>query len=158
MRRVAAAVLGALALLAVPACGSSGGRGKDGQVRKATSISVFDLRVGDCVQPPAKVEPEVTKVKVVPCKDSHTMETFAISSYTKSDAYPGDTELKNFADSVCLNAYQDYLGVAYPDSSLFYTYLLPSARSWNEGHDRKVVCEITTTGTPLTGSVKGSKQ
>jgi hypothetical protein len=155
---VAAVVLGALALATVTACGSSGGRGKDGQVTKPTNISVFDLRVGDCIQPPAKVEPEITKVKVVPCKDSHTMETFAIAPYKNGDDYPGDSEMKSFADVSCLDAFQDYIGVAYPDSSLFYTYLLPSARSWNEGHDRKVVCEITTTGAPLTDSVKGSKR
>ncbi len=46
----------------------------------------------------------------------------------------------------------------YLDSKLFYTYLLPSARSWNDGKDRKVVCIVTTTGDQLQGSIKGSKR
>jgi hypothetical protein len=37
------------------------------------------------------------------------------------------------------------------------TYLLPSARSWQQGEDRSVLCFVTTTGDPLTNSVKGSK-
>ena len=48
--------------------------------------------------------------------------------------------------------------MSYLDSKLFYTYLLPSARSWNDGDDRKVVCIVTTTGEELQTSVKGSQR
>lgn len=151
----------ALAIVVVAAaCGGGGGvnRGKDGHVTKAGDLSVFDLQAGDCVVPPTDVKAELEKVHVVPCKDAHTQEAFSVEKYTQGDAYPGDQALTSFADGVCLERYQGYVGVAYQDSKLFYTYLLPSARSWNDGKDRKIVCIITTTGDQLTASVKDSKK
>ena len=40
--------------------------------------------------------------------------------------------------------------MSYLDSSLFFTYLLPSARGWEESNDRSVICFVTTTGQELT--------
>lgn len=149
----------------VAACSGGGGlkRGADGQVTSPGNLSVFDVREGDCIVPPTDVKAELESVKVVPCKTAHTQEAFAIEPYVdkanpKADAYPGDQVLTAFADGVCLQDYQGYVGVAYQDSKLFYTYLLPSARSWNEGKDRKIVCIVTTTGEQLTASVKNSKK
>jgi len=156
IRAVAAAPIMAMLV----ACWGGGGpsRGKDGQVTQAGDLSVFDLRVGDCFTPPKDVKAEIDSVHVVPCKSSHTQETFAIVPYDKSDTYPGDAALRNFADGACLSRYEDYVGVSYLDSKLFYTYLLPSARSWNDGNDRKVVCVVTTTGDELQTSIKGSQR
>jgi predicted small secreted protein len=156
----AAALVVAIAML-LAACSNGGGgvkRDKNGQVTSAGGVSVFDLRPGDCIVPPTDVKAEIQTVLVVPCSTKHTQEAYAIEAYDRADAYPGDQALTSFADGACLGQYQDYVGVAYQDSKLFYTYLLPSARSWNEGKDRKVVCIITTTGQELTASVKGSKQ
>ena len=50
-----------------------------------------------------------------------------------------------------------YVGIDYLDSDLFFTYLVPSPRSW-EQDDRQVLCMITTAGEPLRGSVKDSKR
>jgi hypothetical protein len=147
-------------VFAVAGCSGGGGlkRDKDGHVTSAGDLSVFDLRAGDCITPPGDVKAELDKVRVVPCKDGHTQEAFAVQPYDKGDAYPGDQALTAFADGVCLEQYQGYVGVAYQDSKLFYTYLLPSARSWNEGKDRKIVCIVTTTGEQLTASVKDSRK
>jgi hypothetical protein len=147
-------------VLVVAACSGGDGlkRGKDGRVTSSGDLSVFDVQAGDCVVPPTDVKAELEKVKVVPCKDPHTQEAFAVEKYDKGDAYPGDQALTAFADGVCLERYQGYVGVAYQDSSMFYTYLLPSARSWNEGKDRKIICLVTTTGDQLTASVKDSKK
>ncbi len=165
MRRSrATASLVAIVLMVVGCSGGDGlKRGTDGRVTAAGNLSVFEVREGDCIVPPTDVKAELQNVKVVPCKDPHTQEAFAVEPYvnkanTKDDAYPGDQVLTAFADGVCLQDYQDYVGVAYQDSKLFYTYLLPSARSWNEGKDRKVVCIVTTTGEQLTESVKDSKK
>lgn len=155
------ATAGTVAILfALGACTDSDGasRGKDGRVTSPTDVSVFELTVGDCIVPPQEVKAELGTVRVVPCKDEHTQEAFAVEPYTDGDAYPGDQALTAFADGVCLEKYQGYVGIAYQDSKLFYTYLLPSARSWNDEKDRKVVCIITTTGDQLTASVKDSKK
>lgn len=154
-------MLAVATMLLVAACsGDDDGikRGKDGRVTSAGDVSVFDVLVGDCIVPPTDVKAELERVRVVPCTEKHSQEAFAVESYTTGDAYPGDSALSAFADGACLEKYQGYVGVAYQDSSLFYTYLLPSARSWNEGKDRKVVCIITTTGEQLTKSVKDSQR
>ena len=66
--------------------------------------------------------------------------------------------LSAFAQGACAQHFTGYVGVDYLDSSLFFTYLLPSARSWESDDDRDVICFVTTTGGTLTGSVKGSKK
>ena len=121
------------------------------------NVSVFRLKKGDCVVPPTTVKAEISQVEVVPCTTAHTQEVFGMADY-KSDTYPGPSALKSFADGACLQQYAGYVGVDYRDSSLFYTYLLPSARSWNSDvlNDRRVVCLVTTTGQTLYSPVKGS--
>jgi hypothetical protein len=121
------------------------------------SISVFHLKSGDCLVPPSNVKAELTSIKVVSCKEAHTEEVYALVTDSGGDNYPGASRLETFANGSCLQHYQAYVGVAYQDSSLFYTYLLPSVRSW-AANDRTIVCVITTTGQKLTGSVKGSRR
>jgi hypothetical protein len=125
------------------------------------NVSTFKLKSGDCMVPPTQVKAELSKVKVVSCTTPHTQEVYAAAKFTGDNTgvnspYPGDDSLKKFADGRCAQLYQGYVGVAYPDSSLFFTYLLPSPRSWQAG-DRSVVCIVTTTGNRLTRSVKDSR-
>lgn len=153
MRR--AAVLGASVVIAV-ALGACQVPGTHKKNTGAKSTSVFSLAAGECVAPPTDIKAEITKVTVLPCTQPHSQETFAIVRYDKGDVYPGDKALRDFADGACLEHYEPYVGTAYTDSSLFYTYLLPSARGWSDGKDRSVVCLVTTTGAQLTSSIKGS--
>ena len=48
-----------------------------------------------------------------------------------------------------------YVGIAYEESSLRFSYLFPSFPSWQDGEDRSVVCFVVSTDAPLTTSVKG---
>jgi hypothetical protein len=123
----------------------------------AHDASVFHLAVGDCIVPPTTVQAQVSTVKVVSCHAVHTQEVFADIKDSAGSDYPGATALQSFANAGCLQRFEPYVGVAYEDSSLFYTYLLPSVRSWTQ-QDRTVVCIITTTGQPLSASVRGSKR
>lgn len=123
----------------------------------AYDASVFHLSAGDCIVPPTSIQAQVSKLKVVNCHEAHTQEVFALIKDNAGSDYPGAAALESFANAGCLQHFQPYVGVAYEDSSLFYTYLLPSVRSWTE-EDRTVVCVITTTGQPLTSSVRGSKR
>lgn len=128
---------------------------------KPTDTSVFEVTPGMCFNPPPDVKVELASVARVPCDQPHSQEAYAIVAYTTStgtaDGYPGDAALKTFADGACAEAFAGYVGVNFQDSSLYYTYLLPSARSWEQASDRQVVCFVITTGTPLTASVAGSK-
>jgi hypothetical protein len=134
-----------------------------GSKSKAKQVSVFDVKPGDCFDAPGQVKAELTKLNSVPCSTAHTQEAYARLPYRAKDgstpsAYPGDALLKSFADGACAQEFTGYVGTDYLDSSLFFTYLLPSARGWEQQQDRNVVCFVTTTGKTLTSSVKGSKK
>jgi hypothetical protein len=124
-------------------------------------VSVFDVEVGDCFVAPTEVKAELSNLGRVPCAVPHQLELYALEKYqgqNGSDDYPGNDVLETFAKGVCAQAFTGYVGIAYPDSSLWLTDLLPSARSWQQSNDRSVLCFVTTTGDPLTASVKGSKR
>ncbi|MCV2395229.1 septum formation family protein [Actinotalea sp. M2MS4P-6] len=160
---VARAAAATLAVLSLAGC-SLFNRG-DTQV-----VSVLDAVPGDCLRAPTEITAEVTNVTVVPCTEPHEQEVYALVPYpdqaaaqtatqtagTTETPYPGEAALKAFADGACLEAFAGYVGADYRDSSLFFTYLLPSARGWQAGGDRDVTCFITTTGEQRTSSVKGS--
>ena len=148
---VAAAVL-------LSGCGWFGGSKSE-----KASVSVFDVKPGECFNPPSTVKSELSKLKAVPCGQPHTQESYASIPYTNKDGsqaatYPGDAALKSFADGACAQQYGGYVGKDYLDSSYFFTYLLPSARGWEQQKDRNVLCFVTTTGQQLTASVKNSKR
>jgi Septum formation len=148
--RRAAAVVTALLVLVGAACGGS-------SPSVGASVSVFHLKVGECLVPPTAVQAELASVKVVSCKEPHTQEVFhLVDDNTGNDTYPGDSALVTFAQGSCLEAFGPYVGVSYRNSQLYYTYLLPSVRSWAD-KDRTIVCVITTTGRPLKSSVKGTR-
>lgn len=119
-------------------------------------VSVFHLRPGACVETPSAIKAELSSLKVVSCHQAHTEEVYALVADNAGDTYPGTSALQSFANGACLQRYAGYVGVDYRDSSLFFTYLLPSVRSWAAG-DHTVDCVISTTGQTLTRSVKGSK-
>jgi hypothetical protein len=130
------------------------------QPDKGVPVSVFDVSVGDCFIAPGEVKAELSDLQRVPCAVPHQQEAYAILPYKAaddSDVYPGNATLDTFAKGACAQAFTSYIGINYPDSSLWMTYLLPSARSWQQGDDRSVLCFVTTTGQALTKSVKGSK-
>jgi hypothetical protein len=156
--RAGAAVVLIVTACLVAGCGLFGGDSDGGG-----KTSVFDIKVGECFNPPEKVQAQISDVTSVDCSSAHTQEAYAIVPYkvaagSTASTYPGDAVLKTFANGACAQQYAGYVGVNYLDSTLFFTYLLPSARGWEQNDDRDVVCFVTTTGKPLTASVKGTKQ
>jgi len=145
--------------LLTTACSSSGGQ---------TSTSVFAVRPGQCFVAPKDVKAELSNLDQVPCTKPHTQEAYALVTYQPAGtgpsasaaggAYPGGDALDKYAKGACAQRFTKYVGVDYLDSKLFYTYLLPSARSWEQDDDRTILCFITTTGGTLTASVKGSRK
>lgn len=156
-RRLGRAVVGGGALALLAGCSFFGGG--DG----TTSVSVFELAPGDCVLSPSDVQAELTELQAVDCEVEHHMEVYARVDFPAAaddgdPQFPGDAATKAFADGACAEEFAAYVGVDYRDAPahIFFTYLVPSARSWSEGSDRTVTCFVTTTGAPLTGSVAGS--
>lgn len=164
------AVAAPLMALAI-AAGLLSGCSKAGDITH--SISVFAVRPGQCFQAPTSVKVQLSSLTETPCTKPHTQEAYAIVAYqapagstsstnangiSLTTSYPGDDVLSSYAQGVCAQRYAGYVGIDYLDSKLFFTYLLPSARSWEQEDDRNVICFVTTTGSTLTTSVKGSKE
>ena len=160
LARPAVGLLMACAAWLTTACGSSNGQ---------SSTSVFDVQPGQCFVAPTAVKAELSNLNQVPCTKAHTEEAYARVKYRApaagpsaaaggGDAYPGGDALDKFAKGACAQHFTAYVGVDYLDSKLFFTYLLPSARSWEQDDDRTVLCFVTTTGGTLTASVKGSRK
>lgn len=140
----------------------SGVFGSNKTAEPSTAVSVFKVQTGQCFNPPSGVKAELSELAAVACTQPHTQEAYASLVYRPpaggdASVYPGDAALASFAKGSCAQAFTSYVGVSYLDSSLFFTYLLPSARSWEQGSDRTVLCFVLTTGKPLTKTVKGSK-
>lgn len=127
------------------------------------STPVLQVKKGDCVVPPVAVQGLLSELTVVDCGRAHPMEAYAVVPYEGRDGgvptvYPGQAALKAFADGACLATFTGYVGVDYRDSSLFFTYLMPTARDWREGRgDISVTCFVTTTGPQFTSTVRGTK-
>ncbi|EYR62628.1 septum formation protein [Actinotalea ferrariae CF5-4] len=149
------------ALLAVLALAGCGLFGSD---ERGDVVGVLELEVGDCLLAPQEVQAEVGSVRLVPCTDPHEQEVYAVEVYEDADGatpeeYPGEAVLTSFAEGRCLETFAGYVGTDYRDSSLFFTYLLPSPRGWQGAGreaDRSIVCVVTTTGEQLTSSVRQS--
>jgi hypothetical protein len=150
----------AFASLALSGCGVvSGWIGDDSP--KPEAVPVLKVSVGQCFATPPQ-KSELTDLESLPCDVSHRQEAYALLDYqqpagVQGDAYPGDALLTNYANAACAEAFEPYVGVSYLNSSLYFTFLIPSARGWQESGDRTVTCFITTTGEELSSSVKGTR-
>lgn len=138
----------------------SGLGGDDGP--PSVEVSVFNVQIGQCFASQQEIQAEIATLSAIPCDGPHRQEAYATVAYeppagVQGDAFPGDANLKSYADAKCAEQFQAYVGINYLDSSLFFTYLVPSARGWEQENDRSVVCFITTTGAELTSSAKASK-
>jgi|GEM_PF-1440498 len=134
----------AIALFTLAGCGVVSGWFGDDEP-KPQAVSVFQVSVGQCFATPEKVQQELADIQSVPCDGPHRQEAYAVVNYqaptgVQGDVYPGDSALAASADAACAQSFQEYVGISYLDSSLYFTYLLPSARSWQESGDRSVIC------------------
>ena len=84
------------------------------------------------------------------------------SSTVEGDEYPGLEAVQAEADVVCYAAFEDFVGIAYDDSVLYYSTLYPSDESWGGG-DREILCSISKYDenekiVKVTGSLKGAAE
>ncbi len=129
-----------LTCLLLVGCSGDDLRDGDGRVVEAGEASVFELQVGDCLDPGNDVSGEIADVLVVPCEEPHTQELYAILNHP-DDTYPGATEVAAYADGACLNELEDTLGFTL-DDGLYFSYLLPTFDGWNTGGDRQILCVL----------------
>lgn len=151
-RVLGACVVAVCALLASCSNDDEGAaRNDDGRITRGGSLSVFELRAGDCLDPAPDVSGDIDKIAVAPCAEPHTQEVFAIVEASEQP-YPGPEGLATTANALCISAMQDDLGLS-PDDGYYLSYLLPSFNGWNNDDDRSIVCVFVF---PTLGEVTGS--
>jgi hypothetical protein len=112
----------------------------------------FTLVVGDCLND-ATVTGEVQTVPTVPCDEPHDGEIY--SSHTLGESsYRGDDVIIGEAESLCLSAFEAFVGEPYLDSRFDFSYYYPTEASWARG-DREVLCVIYDPEGQVTGSLNG---
>ena len=117
--------------------------------------NVFDLEEGTCFDDPGVGE-EITDVPVIDCEEPHDNEVYETFAIPDGD-YPGDEAVATAADEGCIEAFDDWAGIAYADSRLFASYFAPTQQSWEQLEDREVVCYVyDVDGEPMTGSMEQS--
>ncbi len=123
-----------------------------------TSVSILDLKVGDCLQLPTTSQ--ATTIARTACTSPHEAEVFALIPTDTQDAdahFPGEETLSAQAETACIDAFKGYVGTPYVSSDLDVTWLTPTQSSWAE-EDRSIVCLVhAMDAQTLTSSVKDSK-
>ena len=113
---------------------------------------------GTCLIAAPDLGPEVTGIPTVACTEEHSHELYAVVTYDDGDVFPGLAALDSFAERVCVAEFEPYVGVSVFDSSLTFSWLVPTLASWNNNDDRDVLCVVGPfDGSSLTASVRDSR-
>lgn len=125
--------------------------------RAATELG--DEGVGICLDVADDVGAEIVDLPTIGCDEPHTHEIYAVVEST-ADPYPGFEALEDEAQVACLAAFEPYVGISPFDSTLFYSWMVPTLASWEdpelgERGDREIICVLGDRGgEPLTGSMR----
>lgn len=118
------------------------------------SFTLQEFEVGQCLDTSGEVaetEGEVGHFPVVDCGEPHDAEVYAVVESAEPE-FDIDA-IEQEADLACYEAFESYVGLAWEDSSLYYSFVYPSSRSWDDG-DRQIACLLIVDG--QTGSLKDS--
>ncbi len=110
--------------------------------------AVYGLRAGDCLN----ASPNGLSVTILPCATPHQAEVFATFSLTGS-SWPGSAAAQQQASRGCANRIAGYLNPQLLNAGLTEQYVYPDQNAWQAGV-RTVVCEVSSTTGPLSGSVR----
>jgi hypothetical protein len=136
-------------------------RDDDGSLTSAGTVTVEDLRVGDCfdaVEFGEDGEAEISDVDGVPCASPHTFEVFAVADYNGSEYPATQAQFEVAFDAVCVGPFEEYVGLAYADSALWASAITPTEDGWNSG-DREFICHLhNEDASPITGSQRGANR
>lgn len=113
---------------------------------KPDAQEVLDVSVdetsGTCMMVSDTFPPEVEELPVIDCAHPHSHEIYATVEYDEGDVYPGLSELETFAQTACLTEFDTFVGISAFDSTLSYSWLVPTLDGWNEEDDRDILCVL----------------
>ena len=141
-----------VAAIAVPLCAAS--------VLAGCSLfggeDVFTLEVGDCMES-TNLETTLETVPVIDCGEPHESEVYA-AFQLDDGSFPGTQAITAEAEGLCLEAFEEFVGLAYNDSELFATTMTPTEDSWNRLKDREVLCIIVDSEADVTGTLRNANR
>ncbi|MBN9211562.1 MAG: hypothetical protein BGO45_07185 [Microbacterium sp. 71-36] len=156
-------ILGAIALFALFAFGAASSSGASSPMdpfvppseqAPAEPDESFALPVGSCLDDVASGF--ITSDNVLDCAQPHTYEVF--QSFLLDDGvFPGDAVLQTEALDRCGAQFDAFVGIAYADSTLDYSYVSPTEQTWAQG-DRELLCLIFDPAGETTGSLAASQR
>ncbi len=111
-----------------------------------------------CMQVSEDLPPEVERLPIIACSEPHTHEIYATIE-SQDPVFPGVEALGDFAQVECLEAFEPFVGTSPFDSTLSYSWLVPTLQSWNDEDDREVLCVLMNRdrGVPLVGTMRDSQ-
>lgn len=122
----------------------------------------FDLAVGDCINGATPNEDgTVEETPTVDCATPHEEEVYLVTT-VDVDEFPGNDALGDQGSQLCVDAYEDFVGLAYEDSLLDFWVLYPTEETFAIG-DRQIVCSISKFDdageiVKVTGTLKDSQE
>ncbi len=129
-------------------------RNDSGVIVEEGQLGVFSLEVGDCVMDFDWVQEEASETVGVPCSQNHLYEVF-YETYL-SDA--SLAEITESAQTICLENFQQYVGLSYEESVFEVTHLVPTQEGFEEG-DQEITCLLhNPDGSLKSGSARGSQE
>ncbi|QGQ18336.1 hypothetical protein GC089_02495 [Cellulomonas sp. JZ18] len=123
-----------------------------GEITASAEADVFTLQVGDCLNYMDQSDAdEISSLPTVPCSEPHDSEIYAEMTITE-DQLP---TVETLADAFCLEQFTTFVGMTYDESALYYSYLVPSELSFDQGDD-VVQCLVVQQEGGVTGTLKGA--
>ena len=151
-RWMACLVATVIGISVLSACGSAD-RDSSGEVIEEGSVSVWEIRVGDCLTDTFESDSnEFSSANAIPCDQPHAFEAYH-RDYFSGDTFP--TDVGSAADDICYYAFVDYFGMPVEETNLTFYFLFPTKESWESRSDREITC-ITgmDDGSYLTGKLR----
>jgi hypothetical protein len=123
-----------LVLVIVLAATSTRQQTENSSLGPTGSISVFDLRSGECFKNPSADERllGLTHVTVVPCTRPHNAQVFAVFQ-GKGEIYPGRDALRRQAAQGCRSRLAGNVDKSKLTHSMTLRFIFPTAQPWGAG-------------------------
>jgi hypothetical protein len=127
-------------------------RDDDGRISEAGTLSMLDLRKGDCLK---RVPTNTTqKVDVVPCERAHDGEVYTVIELPDGD-WPGNSAVEGKGERGCPARLRHQFPTAAADRSVKIYYYTPTEDTWDDG-DHALPC-VAGYKKPRMGALKGKK-
>ena len=129
-------------------------RDDGGSITAGGTLSIEDVRVGDCFD--SEESDEIASVDARRCDEPHEYEMFHVATWTGSRAYPTEDAMIGFVLDECVPAFGVYVGETYEASGLDFMHTYPISEGWDAG-DREFQCALfDPADAQLTESLRGS--